>query len=124
MGCKLSPVLKTEQIKFDKIRGKTVAVDGTNFLVRYFSKIAHIDNKVKSQGKEPISHLIGLFYFAINLMERKLKPIFVFDGMAIKEKRKTPSYQIQKLLYLWKKYYDSVQDENVYKRNETLKDHT
>ncbi len=112
MGCKLTPILKTESVEFEDIRGKTVAVDGTNFLVRYISKISHIDKNLRKNQKEPISHLIGIFYFTINLMERKLRPIYVFDGMPMEEKRKVPTYHNMKLLYLWKKYHDSIQDGN------------
>ncbi|MFX0139304.1 MAG: hypothetical protein ACFFDN_37030 [Candidatus Hodarchaeota archaeon] len=116
MGCKLTPILKTNTISFSDIKGKTVAVDGTNFLVRYISKIAHIDKNLKDHYREPISHLIGIFYFTINLMERKLRPIYVFDGMPLEEKRKVPAYHNMKLLYLWKKYHDSLHDGKYYSR--------
>ncbi len=97
-------------VPFDALRGKKVVVDGTNYLVKYLSKMTHWNR----DERNPVSHLVGIFYLAINLMERKLRPVFVFDGMPMEEKRKVPSYKIMKLIYLWKKYSDGVhyKDEN------------
>ncbi|MHA1384647.1 MAG: hypothetical protein ACTSR3_12910 [Candidatus Helarchaeota archaeon] len=126
MGCKLTPIIKSHTVNFNSVYRKTVAIDGTNFLIRYLSKLAFVNKKTE----EIASHIIGLFYFTINLMERKLRPIFVFDGMPIKEKRHFSSYKISKLLYLWNQYrnhekqitdFDFTYDKNIVECIEFIK---
>jgi flap endonuclease-1 len=107
-----------EWVSFDVLRGKKVVVDGTNYLVKYLSKMTHWNR----DDRNPVSHLVGLFYLAINLLERKLRPVFVFDGMPMEEKRKVPSYKIMKLIYLWKKYSDGVHYKDETRKEVALQD--
>ena len=118
MGCKLTPIVKTEEISFSRLKGKYVAIDGANFLIRYVAKLNSFDNKLKSQNKDPISHYIGLFYFIINLIEKNVKPIFVFDGIPLREKKKIPAERNMKVLEYWKKF-----QRDDYKREDKFKNY-
>jgi len=63
------------------LRGKIVAIDGYNALYQFITAIRQPDGTplMDSQGRIT-SHLSGLFYRTINLVEAGIKPIYVFDG--------------------------------------------
>lgn len=113
MGCKLGPILNSHIEDFPRIAKKKVAVDGTNLIFKYLMKI-RAGNHVLSDSKgRPISHLLGLFYFTINMYERHVLPIVIFDGLPLKEKRETPPWKIERLVNLWKRHLYAVKQGNV-----------
>jgi len=63
------------------LRGKVVAIDAYNALYQFLSAIRQPDGTplMDSQGRIT-SHLSGLFYRTINLVENGVKPVYVFDG--------------------------------------------
>ncbi len=63
------------------LRGKAVIIDGYNALYQFLTAIRQPDGTplMDSQGRIT-SHLSGLFYRTINIMEHGIKPAYVFDG--------------------------------------------
>jgi flap endonuclease-1 len=63
------------------LRGKVIAIDAYNALYQFLSAIRQPDGTplMDSQGRIT-SHLSGLFYRTINLVENGIKPVYVFDG--------------------------------------------
>jgi flap endonuclease-1 len=63
------------------LRGKVVAIDAYNALYQFLAAIRQPDGTplMDSQGRVT-SHLSGLFYRTINLVENGVKPVYVFDG--------------------------------------------
>lgn len=63
------------------LRGKAIAIDAYNALYQFITAIRQPDGTplMDSQGRIT-SHLSGLYYRTINLVENGIKPIFVFDG--------------------------------------------
>ncbi len=63
------------------LRGKVVVIDGYNALYQFLTAIRQPDGTplMDSQGRIT-SHLSGLFYRTINIMENGIKPVYVFDG--------------------------------------------
>ncbi len=63
------------------LRGKIVVIDGYNALYQFLTAIRQPDGTplMDSQGRIT-SHLSGLFYRTINIMENGIKPVYVFDG--------------------------------------------
>jgi flap endonuclease-1 len=63
------------------LRGKIVAIDAYNALYQFLTAIRQPDGTplMDSQGRIT-SHLSGLFYRTINLVENGIKPVYVFDG--------------------------------------------
>ena len=104
MGLKIKDIIKSEVISFEKIQGKTIVVDGTNLLFKYLTKIRNNQQILLDYQGNPVSHLIGFLYFIINLIERKVKPIFVFDGIPPREKHPYNYNKIKSLINAWKKY--------------------
>lgn len=76
----LGEILEKKEISFQEARGK-VAVDAFNTLYQFISTIRQKDGTLlmDSQGRIT-SHLSGLFYRTCNLIEKGIKPIYVFDG--------------------------------------------
>lgn len=63
------------------LRGRVVAIDAYNALYQFLTAIRQPDGTplLDSQGRIT-SHLSGLFYRTINLVEDGIKPVYVFDG--------------------------------------------
>lgn len=63
------------------LREKVIAIDAYNALYQFLAAIRQPDGTplMDSQGRIT-SHLSGLFYRTINLVENGIKPVYVFDG--------------------------------------------
>ncbi|MHA1266168.1 MAG: hypothetical protein ACTSRS_13125 [Candidatus Helarchaeota archaeon] len=108
MGVKLKSLVISQQVALTELAGKTIVVDGCNYLFKFISTIRARGRILYNREQEPISHLIGLFYFCINLLEWKLRPIFVFDGFPPKEKRARSPEKIRKLVKMWGLYHQNA----------------
>jgi len=64
------------------LRGKVIAIDAYNALYQFLTAIRQPDGTplMDSQGRIT-SHLSGLYYRTVNLVENGIKPVYVFDGM-------------------------------------------
>jgi len=64
-----------------ELGGRVIAIDAYNALYQFLSAIRQQDGTplMDSRGRVT-SHLSGLFYRTINLVEAGVKPIYVFDG--------------------------------------------
>lgn len=64
-----------------ELRGKVVAIDAYNALYQFLAAIRQPDGTPLMDSKGRVtSHLSGLFYRTINLLEAGIKPVYVFDG--------------------------------------------
>lgn len=64
-----------------ELKGKAVAIDAYNALHQFLAAIRQPDGTPLMDSKGRVtSHLSGLFYRTINLIEYGLKPVYVFDG--------------------------------------------
>jgi flap endonuclease-1 len=81
MGTQITPLLKTEDISFEDLRGKVLVVDAFNILYQFLSSLRMRDGTPLKDSKGNVtSHLNGLFLRSTNLMKRGMKLVFVFDG--------------------------------------------
>ena len=68
-------------IRLEDLSGKVIAVDAYNAIYQFLSSIRQPDGTpLKDSGGKITSHLSGLFYRTGNLVERGLRPVYVFDG--------------------------------------------
>lgn len=91
MGVQISPIIPRIEVELEDLAGKKVAIDAFNTLFQFLSIIRQKDTGEPlrdSQGRVT-SHLSGLFYRTVKLMEAGLKPIYVFDGEPPEFKKKT-----------------------------------
>lgn len=92
MGVNLADLVTRDEIELSRLRGKSVAIDALNILYQFLAIIRQRDGELlkDSQGRVT-SHLSGLFYRSINLVEEGIKPIYVFDGEPPAVKKETIS---------------------------------
>ena len=90
MGVDISDILIRHQTSLKEHNGITVSIDGYNILYQFLSSIRQPDGTplMDSQGNVT-SHLSGIFYRTINLMEAGIKPVYVFDGKPSQLKNRT-----------------------------------
>ncbi len=90
MGLQIGSLVPKKEIKFEQLKGKTIAVDSFNILYQFLANIRQLDGTPLMDKKGRItSHLSGLFYRTTNLMTKGLKLVYVFDGKPSELKKKT-----------------------------------
>lgn len=90
MGVNLADLVDREEIDLPRLKGRAAAVDALNILYQFLAIIRQRDGELlkDSQGRVT-SHLSGLFYRSINLIEEGINPIYVFDGEPPSLKKET-----------------------------------
>lgn len=89
MGVNLKDIAPAQPLDFKELERRTVAVDAMNFLYQFLSSIRQRDGTPLMDSNGNItSHLSGLFYRNIKLLEKGIEPIYVFDGEPPEAKRK------------------------------------
>ena len=90
MAVDLSKLIIREKISLKELSGKTVAIDAYNVLYQFLSIIRQPDGTPLKDSKGRVtSHLSGLFYRSIDLIQNGITPVYVFDGIPSKLKMKT-----------------------------------
>ena len=90
MGVNLKDLLPKKEITFEGLKGKRMAIDAMNALYQFMAIIRQRDGELLHDSRGRVtSHLSGLFYRTINLLEYGICPIYVFDGEPPKLKEKT-----------------------------------
>lgn len=82
MGVNISDIIPKREVSMNELKGKVIAIDAFNALYQFLTSIRQPDGTslMNSQG-EVTSHLSGLFYRNINLLQDGIKPVYVFDGV-------------------------------------------
>lgn len=89
MGVKLSSLVPREEIKFEDLAGKKVAVDFSNAVFQFLASIRQQDGTQLMDSKGRVtSHLQGILSRSCNLLSRGIKLCYVFDGKAPESKLK------------------------------------
>ncbi|MHA1791503.1 MAG: flap endonuclease-1 [Promethearchaeota archaeon] len=92
MGVKLKKIVEEakKRVKVDDFSDKIVAIDAFNVLYSFVAPIRQQDGMAFTDGQGNVtSHLIGLFYRNVFLLENRIKPVYVFDGKPLKLKSET-----------------------------------
>ncbi|HXW37734.1 MAG TPA: flap endonuclease-1 [Nitrososphaerales archaeon] len=81
MGVDFGSSIPREKIELEDIAGWSLAVDGYNTLYQFLAIIRGADGgHLKDARGRVTSHISGLFYRNVNLMELGMKLVYVFDG--------------------------------------------
>ena len=81
MGIQLTQLVNGEVISLEDLFGKVVAIDAFNWVYQFLSIIRQPDGTPLKDSKDRVtSHLSGLYYRTLKLMEAGIKPVYVFDG--------------------------------------------
>ena len=79
-----------EVITLDEISNNVIAVDAYNTIYQFLSIIRQPDGSPLVDSKNRVtSHLSGILYRTINLLEYKIVPVYVFDGIPPLLKKRT-----------------------------------
>ncbi len=97
MGVALGELVEAKDIEFEALMKKRIAIDAMNALYQFLAIIRQPTGEPLMDSKGRItSHLSGLFYRTVNLLEYGLQPIYVFDGKppemklrVVEERKKT-----------------------------------
>lgn len=90
MGVKLKDIIKSEPINFKDLEGRSVAIDAFNTLYQFLSIIRQRDGTPLMDDNGNItSHLSGILYRNSSIIEKGIKPVYVFDGKAPELKQET-----------------------------------
>ncbi|CCC81120.1 flap endonuclease-1 [Thermoproteus tenax] len=86
---KLIPKEARKELKLEQLSGRVIALDAYNALYQFLASIRQPDGTplMDSRGRVT-SHLNGLFYRTINLVEAGIRPVYVFDGKPPELKRR------------------------------------
>ena len=81
MGVDLGDSIPREKIQLEDIAGSRLAVDAYNTLYQFLAIIRGPSGEhLKDSQGRVTSHVSGLFYRNVNLMELGIKLVYVFDG--------------------------------------------
>ncbi|MCJ7450834.1 MAG: flap endonuclease-1 [Candidatus Nanohaloarchaeota archaeon QJJ-9] len=120
MGTDFGELIEPEEISFDHMFNKTVAIDAMNTLYQFLSIIRQSDGTpLKDSSGNVTSHLSGIFYRNTKLLKKNIKPVYVYDGEApdlkskeAKERRK----KREKARKEWEKLKEKGKEEEAYKK--------
>ena len=90
MGLQIGEIIPKKELELSDLKGKTLAVDAFNILYQFLSTIRQPDGTPLQDSKGRVtSHLSGLFYRNLALLQEGIKLIYVFDGKAPELKGRT-----------------------------------
>ena len=89
LGVNFKDLVPKIQIDLKDLIGKSIAIDAYNALYQFLAIIRQPDGTpLKDRQGRVTSHLSGLFYRNLNLLEKGIRPVYVFDGISPKLKAK------------------------------------
>jgi len=81
LGVDLADIVLEEPVKLEDLSNRTLAVDAYNALYQFLAIIRQPDGTpLKDHQGRVTSHLSGLLYRTANLVEKRIRLVFVFDG--------------------------------------------
>ena len=90
MGVKLKDIVEPDTITFKDLEGRVVSIDAFNTLYQFLSTIRQRDGRpLTDENGNVTSHLSGILYRNSSMIEKDIKPIYIFDGKAPELKSET-----------------------------------
>jgi len=114
MGVKFKDIVNPEAIKFEDLKGKTVAIDAANIIYQFLSIIRQSDGTplMDHRGKVT-SHFSGILYRTTSLIEKEIKPFYVFDGAPSVLKKSTQMKRSEIKEESRKKWIEALKNGNI-----------
>ncbi len=114
MGLNIREIVLRKEISFSELRNKILCVDAFNTLYQFLSTIRQIDGTpLMDSKKRTTSHLSGIFYRNIALLEQGIKLVYVFDGIPPEAKGKTREKRETAKFLAEEKYKEAKQSEDI-----------
>jgi len=90
MGVDIGGLFRKEKISFNDLHDRVVVIDAHNVLYQFLASIRQRDGTpLKDSEGRVTSHLSGLFHRTANIVEARIRPVYVFDGEPHPLKAKT-----------------------------------
>jgi flap endonuclease-1 len=81
VGLPLRDIVTAQQLPWDALAGRTLAVDGFNAAYQFLATIRQRDGQLFTDAEGRVtSHLVGVFYRTTSLLRDGILPVWVFDG--------------------------------------------
>src|SRR3989338_4787151 len=81
MGIQLTQLVSGDAVGLEDMFDKVIAIDAFNWIYQFLSIIRQPDGTPLKDSKDRVtSHLTGLYYRTIKLLEAGVRPVYVFDG--------------------------------------------
>ena len=96
MGLPLRVLVTAQELPWEALAGRTLAVDGFNAVYQFLATIRQRDGQLFSDAEGRVtSHLMGTFYRTTSLLEQGVLPVWVFDGKPPERKAGTIRRRIE-----------------------------
>lgn len=116
MGVKIGSLFPSEQISFKDLHDRIIVIDAYNVLHQFLATIRQRDGTALKNAEGKItSHLSGLFYRTANLVQNKIKPVYVFDGKPHQLKQETIDERNRRRLQAEKDWKDALEKGDIEK---------
>jgi len=114
MGLSIKDIIPRKEIEISSLKGKTLCVDAFNTLYQFLSSIRQMDGTPLTDDQKRItSHLSGIMYRNIALLEQGIKLVYVFDGKAPALKAKTHKKRQESRDIAQTRYDQAKQEEDL-----------
>lgn len=114
MGLQIGEIVPRKEIKLEDLKGKIIAVDAFNAIYQFLSSIRQPDGTpLMDSKKRATSHLSGLFYRNMALLNNGIRLIYVFDGEYHSLKGRTQERREENKDAAKEKYAQAVEEEDI-----------
>ena len=114
MGLNIREIIPRREIELYDLKGKLICIDAFNTLYQFLSSIRQPDGTPLMDDKKRItSHLSGIFYRNIALLEQGIKLVYVFDGIPPKQKYGTHKERQEGRELASQRYQEAKNEENI-----------
>ncbi len=114
MGVKLGKLLYRNEITFDSLKGKAIAVDFSNSAYQFLSSIRQPDGTLLMDSNGNItSHLMGIWARFSNLISKGVKLVAVLDGEMPHLKHLTTKDRYEKKQVAQRKFDEAKESEDL-----------
>ena len=122
MGLNIAEIVPRKALDFKELKGKVIAIDAYNVIYQFLSSIRQPDGTpLQDSSKRITSHLSGLFYRNLALMQEGLKLIYIFDGTPPDLKYSTNKKRTELKDQASEKYLQAREDEDIESMNKYAK---
>jgi len=114
MGVNISKIIPKKEIELSTLKGKIIAIDAYVTLYQFLTTIRQPDGTpLKDSNGNITSHLSGLFYRNINLLQEGIKPVYIFDGKPPELKQAEIEKRIEAKETAEKQYKQAKEDDDI-----------
>ena len=116
MGVDLGDLFKKDKCTLHDFKDRILVIDAYNVLHQFLSIIRQRDGTPLKDSKGRItSHLSGLFYRSANLIEERIRPVYVFDGKPHPLKEKVIEERTKRRLQAEKEWEEALEKGDIEK---------